>query len=280
MLERLIPRSVRGAVRREIERRERRRLFGELESLVPPVEKMFDGPAGLAEFKRNGEEFFGLYRSLCDLTPYDRILDVGCGIGRKTLPLLHFLGEGGRYDGIDPSGFGIAWCDERITPRFPAFRFHRLDVRNRLYNPQGRIAPAEVRFPFEDVAFTLIVVNSVFTHMLPDEVAHYLGEIRRLLGPDGRCLASFFLLNEESRAAIASGRSALPFLDGGEGWSTTSIETPETAVAIDEDLVRELVRAAHLEPMRVHPGSWSGRPDGLSFQDLTVLRHARKSSRA
>src|SRR5437764_11607074 len=66
------------------ERRARKRLFGKLSPLVPPVSDMFDGPQSLEEFKRNGEEALQIYKNICGLQPHERILDVGSGIGRKT----------------------------------------------------------------------------------------------------------------------------------------------------------------------------------------------------
>ena len=41
-----------------------------------------------------------------------------------------------------------------------------------------------------DVAF----LTSVFTHMLPEDVEHYLDELARVLKPGGRTLITWFLL--------------------------------------------------------------------------------------
>ena len=55
---------------------------------------MFDGPQSLEVFKPNGEEFFTIYiryiqvyTNVYGLRPDEKMLDAGCGIGRKTLPL-------------------------------------------------------------------------------------------------------------------------------------------------------------------------------------------------
>ena len=264
-----VPAAIKRLVKRHLERRRAVRLFGPLADLVPPAEDMFDGPGSLEEFKRNGEEFLRIYKEVCGLTPHERILDVGSGIGRKTLPLTQYLGTTARYEGIDVNPLGVAWCREKITARFPAFRFQRIDARNRFYNPNGTLRASEYRFPFDDRTFTFVTVQSVFTHMLPDEVEHYLSEIARVLD-SGRCLVSFFLLNEESRRLIASGASSVPFLPEADGWATTTIETPEAAIALDEALVRSFFAKAGLEIAEHHPGSWCGRRDTLTFQDLLL----------
>ena len=73
------------------------KLFRKNDPLIPPRRLMFDGPADPHVFKKNGEEFFKYFTEFCGLKPYHRILDVGCGMGRKTIPLLSFVNDEGTY---------------------------------------------------------------------------------------------------------------------------------------------------------------------------------------
>jgi SAM-dependent methyltransferase len=269
LLRRYAPAGLRRAVARRRTSRKKARLFGALAPLVPPVESMFDGPGTLEEFKANGEEFLRIYKDLCGLRRDERMLDVGSGIGRKTLPLTQYLNAGASYEGIDVNAKGVDWCTKTITPRFPNFHFQQIDVRNQLYNPTGTCEPSEYRFPFADQSFTFITLGSVFTHMRPPEVEHYLSEIHRVLG-HGRCLISYFLLNEKSRRLIDAKASALRFANPEEQWATTSPACPEEAIALDEQYVTELYRRIGLRIVRIDYGSWSGRSDYLSYQDLIL----------
>ena len=268
-LRKLAPRALKRVVLRYRQERVRSRLFGSLASLVPPVEEMFDGNADLEEFKANGEEFLHIYKTICHLREDERILDVGSGIGRKTIPLTQYLTAAASYDGIDINAKGVEWCRGRITARFPNFRFQQIDVANPLYNPGGACPPAEYRFPFADGSFTFATLCSVFTHMMPRDVEHYLSEVSRVLG-HGRCLISYFLLNDESRGFIASGRSFLPFGSVQGGYATISPEMPERAVAFDEEFVTTLYESVGLRIVRVEHGSWCGRQEFLSYQDLIL----------
>src|SRR2546423_615229 len=81
---RTIPPSLKRAISNYLEARKRKRLFGDLAPLVPRVDDMFEGPANLDIFKTNGEEYFSIYKEICSLRPEEKMLDVGCGIGRKT----------------------------------------------------------------------------------------------------------------------------------------------------------------------------------------------------
>jgi SAM-dependent methyltransferase len=275
--QRLLDRFARGPVRRLgteavcIARDGVDRALGRTDPLVPPTRLMFDGPRSPWAFRANGYEFLRHFIELGGLRPEHRVLDVGSGIGRKVLPLTAYLSERGGYEGFDINPVGVRWCQERVTPRYPNFRFQLADVHNRHYNPGGRYRAAEYRFPYDDATFDFVFLGSVFTHMVPDEVANYLGQIARVLRPGGRCLATFFLLDEEARRGLAAGRSAYDFAHGRDGWAVVDPGNPEFAVAYDEARALELIDASGLRLVPpIHHGTWSGRPEGTSFQDLVV----------
>jgi len=270
VIRKFVPAAVKRAVRRFQEARRRASLFGPLAPLVPPVADMYEGPAGLDEFKANGDEFLAIYKNLCGLRPDERMLDVGSGIGRKTIPLTQYFNASAVYEGIDISKAGIDWCQRRITARYPNFRFTLLDVRNDLYNPSGRNEASEVRFPFANESFTFVMLGSVFTHMKPRDVEHYLHEINRVLAAGQRCLISYFLLNDESRSLIDAGRSTLPFGATLDDFATTSPDMPESAIAYEETFIRSLYARTGFTIARMEYGTWCGRAEGLSYQDLIV----------
>jgi ubiquinone/menaquinone biosynthesis C-methylase UbiE len=262
----LVPRTVKEYLRT----RRKVRLFGALAPLVPSTDAMFDGPPTLEAFKASGEEFLRIYKDVARLEPHERMLDVGSGIGRKTLPLTQYLNEQALYQGIDITKEGIDWCRSRITPRFPNFSFLHIDVYNKHYNPDGKSRPSEYKFPFADESFDFVMLGSVFTHMLPADVENYLSEARRVLTTRGRCLITYFLLNEETNRLIEAGKSTLNFEHACDGYRTESLEMPELAIAFDEKWVRGLYEKLGLTIQRVDHGSWCGRADYLSYQDLIL----------
>ena len=56
------------------------------------------------------------------------------------------------------------------------------------------------------------------------------------------------------------------------GWHATLEAKPEEAVGFEEEWLLEALRAAGLDLVALHPGSWTGRSEGLSFQDVVVAR--------
>lgn len=273
-VKKLVPRAVRQPLGRALRKtRDQYWLarFGRHAGLVPPVHLMHDGPQSYREFKQNGEEFLRFYIDLCGLKPDEHMLDVGSGIGRKTLPLIDYLSTRGSYDGLELVKSGVDWCREKYTSKYPHFRFHLIDVHNDLYNPDGKYKAAEYRFPFEDELFDFVVLNSVFTHMLPLEVENYLGEVTRVLKRGGRCLISFFLLNDESISLIEQGQGTiqLPYELGPA--RTMSRERPELAIGYDEEYVVSLYQRHCLEIAGgIFHGTWCGRESSYSCQDQVL----------
>jgi SAM-dependent methyltransferase len=240
----------------------------ESDPLVPPRRLQF---VGEGDFKATGDEFLGHFRELCNLQRSEDVLDVGCGIGRIARPLVGYLADGGTYSGFDPNAVGIGWCQSRYPEHF---RFTLVDLYNARYHPTGRLKASEVRFPYDDDSFDFVVLTSVLTHLLEAEAAHYLREAARVLRPGGRVLATLFLLDTQSREAMAEERTALTFLQPDAHVAVARDDIPEEAVAYDEDWVRQRVHEAGLtvqEPVR--PGTWRGigSPPARSFQDIVVL---------
>jgi hypothetical protein len=112
--------------------------------------------------------------------------------------------------------------------------------------------------------------------MLPAGVENYLGEIARVLQPNGRALVTFFLLNAEQQALAGQGLNAIDFKFGLDPYRIRSEAVPESAVAYDEVFVRQVLRQKGLDIIEpIHYGTWSGRVDGLSYQDIVLIRPAR-----
>jgi SAM-dependent methyltransferase len=214
----------------------------------------------------------GHLRVLAELRTEERVLDIGCGCGQMALHLEKYLNKKGSYAGVDIHGPSIRWCQKRIGSRRSNFEFAHIDVRNLAFNAAGKHDAESYHFPYDAGSFDLILLKSVFTHMRPAEVDNYLREVARLLKVSGRCLATFFLLNEEQARLAREGRNALAFKYGEGVWRYRYEHSPESAVAYNESYVLELLDKHGLAlKAPIHYGHWSGRKDGLSFQDILLL---------
>lgn len=221
---------------------------------------------------RNYERTIGLF-------PDMHFLDIGCGIGRDAFQLMDRLSPAGRYTGVDVTCDSIDWCRRHLTAADARLQFHHVDAYSELYNPFGRFGTAQIRLPVEDASVDRIGLASVFTHLLEDEVLHYLKEFRRVLKPDGLVHASFFLYTPE---AIASARSA-----GTTQWAATFSQQlspgvyandptyPRGAVAYTHETLQRLMREAGMVSDRPYvKGAWSGVHGDAAEegQDAVILR--------
>jgi len=256
-----LPRSVRWALRKLfflpfdlVER-----ILGKREDMVPPKSAIFTG--AVDDFKSSGQAQFEHMVAFAGLTPASKVLDVGCGFGRLAVPLTAYLSQDGGYHGMDIVPAAINWSRKNISSRYPNFRFVLADIRNKEYNPRGRLNASEYRFPYDDGTFDVVILNSVFTHLLPEETVHYVSEISRVLKTDGRCYASYSLIDAEAEKSMQMGRSFLNFKRHSSSCWTVSVEVPELAVAYDEGYIRQLYdRSGLAKNYTVYYGHWVDRP--------------------
>jgi ubiquinone/menaquinone biosynthesis C-methylase UbiE len=244
---------------------------------LPPLHlRRYVGP--LRSFETSGAEFMRHLRQLADLRPDERVLDLGCGCGQIALQLKDYLDQNGSLVGVDIHRPSINWCRKKIGTRHSNFQFARIDVRNQVYNPHGAEPADTYQFPFADRSFDVILVKSVFTHMRPCEVGNYLREVARMMKMTGRCLATFFLLNEEQERLARKGANTLAFKYGEGVWRYVYEQSPESAVAYDESFVMQLLEKHGLRLKELFYGHWSGRKDGLSYQDILLIEKADSGS--
>lgn len=241
------------------------RVTGRRDPLTPP--RRMSQYVGHGDFAAIGEEFLALMRAHAGLAPADRVLDVGCGIGRMARVLTTVLRPPGSYDGFDVAVSGIEWCRQHYGGQPVPFRFTHVDLANATYNPHAKATAASFRFPYADASFDLVIATSVFTHLLPEESSNYLTEIGRVLAPAGRLFSTWFLLRETEDPPPA------PFADRQQRdvAVVADVATPSAAVAYPRDHVMAELGRCGLSPDPVRWGSWrAGR--GTSVQDLVVAR--------
>ncbi|WMT43334.1 class I SAM-dependent methyltransferase [Paenibacillus sp. D2_2] len=238
-------------------------------SLIPPPDLIQYVGGG---FEEVGREFFELFTRIGKLEPHEKVLDVGCGVGRMAVPLINYLNEHGSYYGFDIFKQGITWCQNNISISHDNFHFEHVDIYNQMYNPTGKEDASGYLFPYKDESFDFIFLTSVFTHLLPKELDHYLSEIVRVLKQDGRCFITFFLMNSESSHYLNSGLSTQGFYHQVENCYVVNTAIPNAAVAYSEDEIQRLFNKYKLTMInKPYYGSWCGRPEFTSYQDIIVI---------
>jgi len=246
-------------------------LLGARPPLTPP--RRLDHNHGFA----GGEEIVRLLGEYAGLGANTRILDIGCGVGRVAAPLTRVLGPDGRYVGIDIVPAAIDWLRQAYRPH-RNFEFFHSDIHNSAYNPKGRMTADRFAFPFADGRrFDIVFLVSVFTHMYPKHIHHYLGEIAKVLDRDGVLFASFFVLDDYALGAQGDERGLnlkRKFTFKGDGFHAPPAGNPELAVAFDIEQLQALFADTGLGiDLPIRFGSWCGRPGAHGFyQDVVLAR--------
>ena len=148
---------------------------------------------GPGDFHQIGRHTVGVVEATAGVRARDRVLDVGCGLGRIAWPLSEKIGRRGSYVGLDVVRAYTDWCRDHLGLDPRRFAFHHADIRTSLYNPDGELEPEAFAFPWPDESFDLVIATSLFTHLMPEAASHYLAEIARVLPPGraGLCVLLF-----------------------------------------------------------------------------------------
>ncbi|WP_291140979.1 class I SAM-dependent methyltransferase [Flavobacterium sp. UBA7680] len=228
---------------------------------------------GSGDFLSQGKHHLELLKEYTSLQPDNSLLDVGCGIGRAAVPLTQYLSTKGKYEGFDVVKKGIDWCRKNISKDFSNFNFQHISLNNDLYNLTNQKAE-NFKFPYEDNSFDTVFLFSVFTHMQPKEVQNYLNEIYRVLKPDGKCLSTFFLYDDQNEEYISKENKGFCFPYQKENYRLMNEKVPSANIAFKEELLFEMIQTSQLKLENKIYGTWSNRAvnDLFDYQDILILK--------
>lgn len=176
-----------------------------------------------------------------------RVVDIGSGCGRLALPLLRWPAFTGTYTGIDADREMVEWCRRRFQD--PRFDFHHADVYSSVYNPGGTTEPYTIGLA--DGSQDLVMSQSLFSHLLEEQLTHYAEQARRVLAGDGAMMMTVFCREH---------------VDLGGRWTfqhrygrafVQDPRYPEAAVAYPEQVLLEIAGAVGFASAKVERGQWS-----------------------
>lgn len=213
------------------------------------------------------------HRKLLDknlkLGPEDRVLELGCGMGRDAIHLAKLAPTVKSYLGVDIIKESISWATQNITKKHKNFVFHHFDIKDQLHNPDGVLDAKNIGLPAKNESIDKIFLWSVFTHMPEDLIIHYLKEFRRVLTKDGIGFASCFIVNKDvlhsaSRVNLTPYDLKFNHLYG-DGCYINNLEFPMGAVAYTEEKIDEFLwKAGLVRESEFFRGSWSGHWENYS----------------
>ena len=252
----------------------------QLDTTDPIIKRESWPDQGMTINFKNGGLVFQQMQKLCNLKPNFRVLDLGCQLGRLALPFARFLDKNGFYDGVDIIPEAIEWTKNHIGKKYPNFNFTHADIYNGWYNPGGKVESHEYQLPFGESTFDFVIMISVFTHMLENDLKNYFSEISRVMKKGGLAWITFYLINEETLKLLDSKSTSIDFKYRYEpGYRSIRDDNPESSVAWEEGIVKEVCKKNGFEIIEpIHYGNWryandqAKRTKTLSIQDIILLR--------
>jgi SAM-dependent methyltransferase len=224
---------------------------------------------GDGDFRTIGTEFLAHLVRLGGLSPQNRVLDIGSGLGRIAVPLTQYLSPRATYLGLDPAREGIAWSQKAITPAYPNFRFRHLDIAHEIYNPNGLRRGDSLILPVGDASIDFAFMVSVVTHLPPNEVEAYAREVSRVLAPGGKFFVTSFIMDDIAKGPQPKDpRCAFARTEEGPDWYVDT-SARFGAVAFDDGWLEKTLVAAGLKPEKRSLGHWRGTASS-HYQDVIV----------
>jgi SAM-dependent methyltransferase len=250
--------------------------------LIPNINGRRGGKSSYAEWAH----VIGIFQTLMYIHLDDRddnqILDVGCGTGLLGIASEPFLGENGRYVGIDVMAPDIEFCKRHYDSS--KFSFLHLDVNNPAYAPDQRVENAP--WNIGSGKFDLVTALSVWTHFNEADALFYFAEVNRVLKPGGKAIITFFLLDEryEETLPLRSDQKGKYHMTpqnrwifdqpayGSDAWFHPQwAKVPEKAIGVKRDGLNRLISSTGLQKIAHYQGNWKEIP-GVFFQDIVVFQ--------
>jgi SAM-dependent methyltransferase len=208
------------------------------------------------------------------------LLDYGCGLGRIAYAFTSYFRKTGSYYGYEIHPTALAFL-KKAYEGYPNARFMGEPIQvseSYVEVAQGAPRSAGDRIKSEDVRVSRVLDKkvdvqwscSVFTHMYEQPIINVLRDFNTLLKPGGICVNTWLVVDEFAQSALDCGLAdrKLPFEI--DGFLTYSKENPLLCSAYRIRDVRRIYEAAGQKIVEILWGSWSGRQNDLTSQDVIV----------
>ncbi len=179
------------------------------------------------------------------------IVDIGCGCGKSAAALRDFryadVEFSGHYYGFDIDEALVSWCSSHFPPE--RFTFSLVNGKSTVYPASGKPQAERSLALCQDNSIDLVFSQSLFSHLLEEDLEHYVRESFRVLKPGGAMCMTFFCLEDLEALGLLGNRWNFRHKIGRSYVENAAF--PEAAVAYERDVIINLGRQVGFSSSKV-----------------------------
>lgn len=212
-------------------------------------------------------------------------LDFGCGFGTLSAAFVLSGNNNGEYFGYDTNSRAINFCipaykdDHNFNFFCPSkdnttnyITNRRIATAHQAYEQRKKASPslADIKELLGDKEVTCQFSLSVFTHMWPEDATESLRVFGEFSNRETVFINTWLVLDDFATETVRKGTAdrKLPIEVGGV-WTYSQLN-PLVCTAYPLELLHKVYSDAGQTILNIDFGSWSGRENGVTYQDIVV----------
>jgi SAM-dependent methyltransferase len=241
-----------------------------------------------AYFEAAREKELPFLASVAHLNPKCSTLDYGCGLGRLAAAFADSENRFGSYFGWEPEPQALRWLQSAYENSL-GFRFDGTQLINNMNYVTNRGNYSTVEENFESrseavpsvtdllrlmngVKFNLQFSSSVFTHMWSSDIALTLKSFNDVASDNALFVNTWLIVDLYAQTSLDRGEADRILPIEINGALTYSQSNPLVCTAYRQKDVERMYRESGHQILEILYGSWSGRSNGVTYQDIVVSK--------
>lgn len=182
----------------------------------------------------------------------NHLVELNCGIGVLSLPIIKYLKSGQHYTGLDNRKMLVDWANNNITPHSTSCSF--IYVNNNEYQ----------HLPLEDNSVDVVYTGNLFSVYKLDDVKLILSEIYRIIKRGGKVIIPAFIISHitpNTNEISIRKTSEQPYIVN---------KLSQKVYGIPESWLSEISEKFHIQSIVF--GKWIHSSECFTYRDVLIIK--------
>jgi hypothetical protein len=239
-------------------------------------------------FERSREKELPFLATVAHLNLDSTTLDFGCGLGRLASAFASSKGKYGAYYGWEPELEALQWL-KRVYAHDPKFRFGGTQLPSEMnyvtnkgnyssvdknFGSKSEAAPdiTQLKNLMDGKRFDLQFSSSVFTHMWSTDIISTLKSFEHIASDSSVFVNTWLIVDSFAQQSLDRGSADRRLPIEINGVLTYSHSNPLVCTVYRQEQMELIYKESGHQITDIHYGSWSGRSNGVTYQDIVVSK--------